>query len=197
MEAIKVFLKIGVITNIHYVLGRNSIDEAVTRLKDKSFPEGVNAVIFLLHKPVGFGQRENIIPINHPRLKEFFELVDGGDFPFHIGFDSCTVPGVINFSKNIMRESLDTCEGGRFSMYITPDMIALPCSFDQAHRFGYNISNDTVQNAWNSTEFENFRNIMRNSCPDCADRYECKGGCPLESEIVLCNREQRDKREGE
>ena len=43
-------VKAGVKTNIHYVLHKDSIIEAIQRLKEKTFPEGINAVIFLLHK---------------------------------------------------------------------------------------------------------------------------------------------------
>lgn len=54
LDAIQTLLQTGVKTNVHYVLGNNSIDEALNRLKRKDFPEGINAVIFLLHKPVGY-----------------------------------------------------------------------------------------------------------------------------------------------
>ena len=38
----------GVTTNIHYVLSKRTIDEAIMRLKDPhGFPEGINAVIFI------------------------------------------------------------------------------------------------------------------------------------------------------
>ena len=55
IRAIQMLLDAGVKTNIHYVLGDNSIDEAIRRLKTNDLPTGINAVIFLLHKPVGLG----------------------------------------------------------------------------------------------------------------------------------------------
>jgi uncharacterized protein YbjQ (UPF0145 family) len=55
LDAIKLLLQSEIKTNIHYVLGNNTIDEAIERLKNHSFPKGINAVIFLLHKPVGLG----------------------------------------------------------------------------------------------------------------------------------------------
>ena len=42
LNAIQMLQDVGVKTNIHYVLGRNSIDEAVDRLERNDFPEGVN-----------------------------------------------------------------------------------------------------------------------------------------------------------
>ncbi len=54
-RAIQMLLDAGVKTNIQYVLGNNSVEEAIMRLKNNGFPAGINAVIFLLHKPVGLG----------------------------------------------------------------------------------------------------------------------------------------------
>lgn len=192
-RAIDMLLKAGVKTNIHYVLGNNSIDEAIERLKNNAFPKGINAIIFLLHKPVGLGQENNVLQMNDPRVKEFFEIIDNNTFDFKIGFDSCTVPGIINMTKNISDSSIDTCEGGRWSMYITSDMKALPCSFDnQDLKWAYDISNDTIQNAWDSEQFEDFRNHFRNSCTGCKKQCDCRGGCPIRRQIVLCNKPEKD-----
>ena len=191
-RAIDILLNAGVKTNIHYVLGKNSIEDAIRRLKTNDFPEGINAVVFLLYKPIGLGKMENVLHVNDDRVKEFFKLVDNWKFNFKIGFDSCTIPAIINHCFNINPDSVDTCEGGRWSMYITSDMKALPCSFDnQDLRWAYDISNDTIQNAWDSEVFEDFRNHFRNSCPDCRKRNQCMGGCPIKREIVLCDRHQR------
>jgi len=192
-KAIQMLLQAGIKTNIHYVLGNNSIDEAITRLKTNDFPKGVNAIIFLLHKPVGLGQESNVLQPDDDRVKEFFNIVDTGDFDFKIGFDSCTIPALINFTKNINEDSFDTCEGGRWSMYITSDMKAIPCSFDnQELRWAYDISNDSIRNAWDSKQFEDFRDHFRNSCGKCSRRNECFGGCPIRRQIVLCESEEKD-----
>ena len=123
---------------------------------------------------------------------KFFKTIENCNHNFKIGFDSCTVPGLINFTSKINPDSYDTCEGGRWSMYITSDMKALPCSFDnQDMRWAYDISNDTIQNAWDSNVFEDFRNHFRNSCPNCDRRSECMGGCPIVNQVVLCNRKER------
>lgn len=191
--AIKMLLNAGVTTNIHYVLGNNSIDEAMQRLKDGSFPQGINAVVFLLHKPVGLGQEDNVLSIENPKVAEFFSIIDGGKFPFKIGFDSCSVPGILNLTKNINQISIDTCEGGRWSAYISADMKMMPCSFDNRDlRWAYDISDDTIQNAWNSPQFEDFRSHFRNSCHKCADCRECMGGCPIRRNIVLCKRDEKE-----
>ena len=192
IKAINMLLNAGVKTNIHYVLGNNSIDEAIERLENNDFPAGINAVIFLLHKPVGLGQEDNVLNVNDYRVKKFFEIVDRNNFNFKVGFDSCTVPALINFTKNINPDSFDTCEGGRWSAYITSDMKMLPCSFDnQDLRWAYDISNDTIQNAWDSEQFDDFRNHFRSSCGNCQSRIECHGGCPIKRQIVLCNKKEK------
>ena len=194
-RAINTLLDAGVKTNIHYVLSNKSIDAAIDRLRNNSFKEGINAVVFLLYKPVGLGTKENVLRYDDERLKVFFDLVDNMKHPFKIGFDSCTIPAIHNFTHSIDERSIDTCEGGRWSMYITSDMKALPCSFDnQEMRWSYDISNDTIQNAWNSEQFEDFRNHFRTSCLSCKSRGNCMGGCPIRREIVLCERSEKDLR---
>ena len=102
--------------------------------------------------------------------------------------DSCNVPGAINYCKRIMPESLDTCEGGRFSCYISSDMNMLPCSFDQEDKYSVSLRDNSIEEAWNSEEFNRFRERMNGSCPTCKKRELCMGGCPLMPEIVLCDK---------
>ena len=169
LRAINMLLDAGIKTNIHYVLGNNSIDEAIERLENNDFPKGINAIVFLLHKPVGLGQENNVLKFDDERVTRFFELIDNNTFDFKIGFDSCTVPGLLNKTKNIMKDSMDTCEGGRWSAYITSDMKMLPCSFDnQDLKWAYDISNDSIQNAWDSEQFDEFRSHFLNSCSNCS-----------------------------
>jgi radical SAM protein with 4Fe4S-binding SPASM domain len=193
-SGIQRFIKAGVKTNIHWVLGNNSIDEAIAKIRTNSFDEGINAVIFLLHKPVGLGKEENVLDVNDPRVKEFFELVDNVKLDVKIGFDSCTIPGILNFSEKIDYNSIDTCEGGRFSAYITPTMKMLPCSFDnQNERWAVNLRDHTVEEAWNTPKFNNFRMHLSGSCRNCDIQELCMGGCPIERSIVLCDREEKDQ----
>lgn len=185
-NAIRLLLEVGVKTNIHYVLGKNSIDEAIERLRSDEFPLGINAVVFLLHKPVGLGTRENVLATHDPRIAELFALIDRRKHRFKVGMDSCCVPGIINFCKNVIPEAIDTCEGARFSCYIGPDLVMLPCSFDQQRRYGVSLRDHSIEQVWNSSLFEEFRRILRINCPNCLKRENCMGGCPLEPEIVLC-----------
>lgn len=195
LRAIDTLLAAGVRTNIHYVLGRNSIDEAIRRLREDDFPKGINAVIFLLHKPVGLGEAENVLNEDDPRVATFFKLLDV-PHPFKVGMDSCSVPAALQLCESVSPESLDTCEGARFSCYIGPDLVMVPCSFDQDRRYAVRLGGSggegpSIAEAWESAPFEAFRSIMCSACPGCPQRGVCLGGCPLEPQIVLCARQER------
>ena len=70
-------------------------------------------------------------------------------------------------------------------------MKMLPCSFDnQGLRWAYDIANDTIQHAWDSEQFEDFRN----ACVRCKDREKCMAGCPIRRQIVLCDRAERNNK---
>lgn len=191
IKAIETLLSAGVKTNIHYVLSKDTIQEALHRLKNKLFPEGINAVVFLLHKPVGLGSQENVIQLDNDYFVEFIKYVTENKLYYKVGFDSCTIPALIHHLGNVDLDSLDTCEGARWSAYISADMKMMPCSFDnQELRWGVDLRTHTIKEAWESREFENFREYFRTACPACEKREYCMGGCPIRPEIVLCETKQ-------
>jgi radical SAM protein with 4Fe4S-binding SPASM domain len=70
-------------------------------------------------------------------------------------------------------------------------MYLLPCSFDQKHKYAVSLKDHTIEEAWNSRQFDEFREHLQKRCPNCNIRDNCMGGCPLVPEIVLCNRKDR------
>jgi len=192
-RALNLLIEAGVKTNIHYVLSAKSIDDAIDRLKNNGFHKGINAIVFLLYKPIGLGKIENILTPDNPKVKEFFDIIDNGKFDFKIGFDSCSCAGIVNNTSKINLDSIDYCEGGRFSMYIDAHMNAMPCSFgNQNPKWFVNLRNHTIQEAWDGEVFNKFRYSLANSCPNCPKRGCCAGGCPICREIVLCNNAEKD-----
>lgn len=187
LNAIEMLVNAGVKTNIHFVLGRNTIDEAIKRLETDNLPPGVNSLVLLLHKPVGLGSHDNVLSPQDPRVGNLFTLIDKGKHRFKVGMDSCSVPGIVNFCHNVIPEAIDLCEGGRFSCYIGSDMVMLPCSFDQAQIYGVSLREQSIEDAWNSDRFIAFRDILKNGCSGCSKWENCMGGCPLLPEIVLCD----------
>ena len=192
LKAIEMLVVAGVTTNIHYVLGNSSIVEAIDRLYKNGFPDDINAVIFLLHKPIGLGTQEDVLKVGNKNVNTFFALIDKMNFDFQVGFDSCTAPGIVNFTKNIDLDSIDFCEGARFSCYIDSEMNIMPCSFgNDDDKWFVSLNNSTIKEAWNSQVFENFRNHFKKACPSCKDRLLCGNGCPIVNEITLCERKER------
>ncbi|MDD7733970.1 MAG: SPASM domain-containing protein, partial [Firmicutes bacterium] len=133
---------------------------------------------------------ENMLSVDDPRVAEFFAEVDR-QHRFKVGMDSCNVPGAVRFCHSVLPESLDTCEGGRYSCYIGADMVMVPCSFDQERRYEVSLREMSIEEAWNSEPFERFRDRMRGACPDCSKKFLCMGGCPLMPEIVFCDEAER------
>lgn len=188
LEAIDELIFHRVKTNVHYVLSNDSIDEAIRLLRTNGFPKGINAVVFLLHKPVGLGQQDNVLKPDDPRLAEFLNIVNTYKGPYKLGFDSCCVPALLTRTPSVDAKYLDTCEAARWSMYISSDLVAMPCSFDnQDRKYAVDLKDGTtIKQAWESSGFESFRNKFRTSCQGCSKQQLCLGGCPLMHEINLC-----------
>lgn len=189
-RALDLLLSEGVTTNMHFVLSKRSIGEAINILEEGLIPKGVSRMIFLLHKPVGLGKIDNVISSEDPRLIRFFNAFKSPENIEKVGFDSCMVPGIIQFAKEIAPECYDPCEGARFSGYIDSNLIFSPCSFDRSNGFAVDIKLQSIEEAWNGEVFENYRKIMKQSCGHCNKRIHCLGGCPLNNEINLCKLKQ-------
>lgn len=195
-KAVKMLLKNGVKTNIHYVLSKLTINTAINILKSGgAYKPGINAVIFLLYKPVGLGDERFVLKPTDEEVQEFFKALDTRRVNFKIGFDSCSSSGLINFSNTYKtnKNNIDFCEGARFSLYISADMHAMPCSFaNQDKKWHYKLDSEhSIKDAWNSEIFETFRTKLKSSCPGCDERENCGGGCHLMDNINLCTREER------
>jgi hypothetical protein len=84
-----------------------------------------------------------------------------------IGFDSCIVPAFVNSGLDVDFALTDTCEGARFSCYISPTLKMTPCSFDQDEKWAVDIRSTSVAEGWNSKPFKQFREILQTACPNC------------------------------
>ena len=186
-EAVKRLLETGCKTHIHYVVSNETIDEAIFRMKNGLFPEKVNAVIFILYKPVGFGTITKVISKNDCRLKTFLDLASA-NHPFRVGFDTCFTPAILSYMKNISIASVDACEAGLFSMYIDSRLNCYPCSFGiWSTKMPDNLHNKTLREVWNSERFEAIRNCYKDKCTYCSKKVFCKFGCRIGLDIDICD----------
>ena len=99
ISALERFVKAGCITNVHYVLSKKSIKEAIYRVKNGVFPKGINAVVFLLYKPIGLASRKHVIDCGDPDYLELLRLVASADSSWRYGFDTCQSPAIYKFAS--------------------------------------------------------------------------------------------------
>lgn len=186
IDAIEKFVDVGCITNIHFVLSSDTIEEAIFRLENDIWPKRISAIIFILYKPVGLGTETKQLK-NDERLNFFLKLVINERYPYRIGFDTCFTSALCNYEKQLSFESIDACEAARFSMYIDSELYAYPCSFDnQVGEYKYNLKAHTIQEAWDSEIFKKFCDIDKEHCAKCNKKAICNGGCHLDLGIDLC-----------
>ncbi|HTO16075.1 MAG TPA: radical SAM protein [Edaphocola sp.] len=178
--------------NIHFVLDKNTINDAVNWLRNPPvFLNQINAIIFLNYKPIN--SSKDLLLNKSPRLKDFFELVNRKQ-SFKIGFDSCSVSGIVQ-EMNINPIYFESCEAAKFSAFISEEMKMYPCSFMADTHLYADLRNNSIQDVWQNNEvFKNYRNsIKNNNCKNCDYEKLCQGGCLFLPEIVLCNKDERLK----
>jgi MoaA/NifB/PqqE/SkfB family radical SAM enzyme len=177
-SALNRFINAGIKTNIHFVLSTERFDRAIDILNgidiwNNQFDiSKLNAIIFLLFKPQGRSKgRYDLIPSND-QVKIFIKKIREPKVKFKLGMDSCLVNKLSLLDNLTESESifLDTCEASRASMYITPDMMAVPCSFADYSDNGVLITKDNpIKEIWaNSESFNRCRGLLnkcRNKCP--------------------------------
>ena len=190
-NALKRLMDAEIKTNIHIIFSRQNYDKAmkilygynpwlkITAKKSKGvFKKSLvdikrlNAVVFLLFKPQGSGKNMlGMIPTKM-QIKSFAEKVFNPRSIFNVGMDSCLINHILKYSNpnKIQRMAVDTCESSRMSVYVSPSMELIPCSFADHPYWGVKITKKKdVHYIWNrSTKFKQFRSILKkhpNQCP--------------------------------
>jgi MoaA/NifB/PqqE/SkfB family radical SAM enzyme len=182
-QALNMFTDAGVKTNIHFVVSRESLADAVTLIKGddpwhgKVDLEKINAVIFLMFKPQGAGKELHDLRLNASILRRLSTMVALAQnihrtHNFKIGVDACLSNYIIKTQAPLtdrQRHSIDSCEGGRYGCYIGPDMNMMPCSFGDRNKWGVSLLNSSIKDVWNSSDkFNEFREVLKRdacSCP--------------------------------
>lgn len=182
---IDLLIKGGIRTNIHYVISRNNLKQAIHILNGDYNKKlvGVNAIIFLTFKPSGRGDSKYILR-NDSDLHRFLELIDSNRANCNIGFDACFVPLLMRFTKTNV-DFIDSCEVGYFSVYIDENLNITPCSFSN-NKDGYSLREFDFYDIW-LNKFNDFRGKINNNCrQECVAKNNCKGTCPYFPEITTC-----------
>ena len=188
-EAVQLLRSNGVSTNIHFILTSASVNTAIEWLRHPPlFLEMANAIVFLNYKPVGRFADERMLLNRSPRLEEFFKLATSERRPFRIGFDTCTITGLARFG-NAPAISLEGCDAGRFSLFVSEKMEVYPCSFMvEAGYRGVPLKGSSLAGIWrNHGSFRRIRSKhAEKGCADCTTPLHCLSGCPLFPEMNLC-----------
>lgn len=189
LEAVRLLRSEGILTNLHFMLTSRSVDTAIEWLRHP--PEllaSANAIVFLNYKPVGRSADSSLLLNQSPRLGEFFELATEKSYPFRIGFDTCTITGLARLGK-APTISIEGCDAGRFSLFVSERMEVYPCSFMvEAGYKGVSLRNTTLKDVWlNHPSFAGIRaKHQAGGCADCTTPSICLSGCPLFPEMNLC-----------
>lgn len=187
INAVKQLVKCGCTTNIHYVVSKDTIDEAIIRLENDLFPKGINAVVFILYKPVGNGIIEKTLESTDGRIKKFLSLATKMKYSYKVGFDTCFTPAILRWADTVPKTCIDACEAATFSMYIDSQMNCYPCSFGIWDKsVSESLSDKTLREIWLGKKFAAFRNWKKEKCINCNQQVLCQGGCKIRANIDLC-----------
>jgi radical SAM protein with 4Fe4S-binding SPASM domain len=179
----------GITTNIHFILSSRSVETAIEWLHNPpTFLKRAHAIVFLNYKPVGRSVDESLLLNRSSRLEEFFALATRDGLPFRVGFDTCTITGLARLGK-AHKISLEGCDAGRFSLFVSEKMEVFPCSFMvEAGYAGVSLHTTSLSKIWET--HKSFQEIRakheRGGCADCQTRSECLSGCHLFPEMNLC-----------
>lgn len=173
-------------TNIHFLLNRNTIEKAISWLKEPPlFFDKINAIIFLNYKPINSSD-ESLL--NRSQfIKDFFESVKNNKTHLKIGFDSCSISGILKY-MNVNKIFYESCEAARFSAFISEDLKMYPCSFMINTDFYGDLKKNAISEIWKENRFfiEHRDKILNNECRSCSLENDCKGGCTFMNSINLC-----------
>lgn len=174
--------------NVHFVTDSQSIDTAIAWLSNPpSFLEGINSLIFLNYKPIGRNPDLSLLLKDNEKIKEFYDLVNQKKGALKIGFDSCSISGVVKY-LNVNSVFYEGCDAGRFSAFIDENLRMMPCSIMANTDWFGDLRVHNILDIWqNNFYFNKFRNnILNNGCKSCAFEKTCMGGCPFIEELSQC-----------
>lgn len=184
---LEVLLESDVKTNIHFILSRRSIKQAIRILKGEynNILSGLNAIIFLTYKSTGRANPSDYLNWD-TNLKEFVTLIDHNSCETRIGFDACFVPILLHLTKTNIN-FVDPCECAYFSVYIDENLNVKPCSFTNNEKDSYNMREYSFSEIWEN-KFVGYREAFKNRCKrDCNNKNACRGSCLYFEEINLCH----------
>lgn len=183
IEKLEAFDGKRVVRVAHLLLSDRTLEPIIEFLERNSFSPYLDGIIVLLYKPCGRADPSGILTWS-PRAEHLAQLMVT-QHKVKVGFDSCLAP-LFTSNRLLPTETYDSCEAGRFSLYVDWNSMVSPCSFLRDPQWQQNLEDTGANQIWNSAPFLRIRQILRSQCPDCNLREICFGGCPAYREINLC-----------
>ncbi len=158
--------------NIHALLAQETLSNCMDLLTDRATDyrlAKLNAIVFLWLKPIGLRNKYSMLK-SMPKYKALIQKAMKNNISF--GFDSCTASNFLKATKThknfeYYKTVSEPCESTLFSIYISVDGLAFPCSFAETAYRGVNVNCDNfIDDVWNSEEFVNFRRQLINNKDD-------------------------------
>lgn len=185
-NAINTLITCGIRTNIHFLLYRENLSQAIDMLHghyDENL-KGINAVIFLTHKPMGRADNSDTLIWNE-QLASFVKCIDTKKSSMRIGFDACFVP-VLLHTTSVDSRFVDPCECGYFSIYIDEQLNVKPCSFTPNMKDYFNLRQTSFNEIW-TKHLSEFRRTNKKPCKrNCTVTSSCRSGCPYFPQLNHC-----------
>jgi MoaA/NifB/PqqE/SkfB family radical SAM enzyme len=179
----------GIRTNLHFILSRRTLPQAVEILEGRFDPllEGVTGIVFLTHKPRGRAGREDCLEYGSPLMERFLALARESRSRVPVGFDACLVPPVLRHGCADPR-TVDACECGFFSVYVDEGLDVKPCSFAPTDADTWNLMEWDFRTIWDGF-YESYRRdqAARACATPCHAQGHCRGVCPHFPEIAFCH----------
>jgi radical SAM protein with 4Fe4S-binding SPASM domain len=188
-------------TNIHIILSSYSTTSSrllINTLATSSFMlENLNALTILMYKPKG---RQGLTGVHNISVfNDIVKLAEDNKIP--LGFDSCAAPLYLRYLANKhadgkindedLKKTLATvepCEAGLFSLYISVNGDVYPCSFTESSTYfrpDLNLTHDNIsmKDVWDSTMLAGWReDLLGSKCnsivPELCSMHEHCRRCP-------------------
>lgn len=188
MQVIKNCQERDIKVNIHYLLRRNNIRTATEMLRSSSsILQQANAIVFLNYKPVR--SPHSLCLMDTYDLDDFLSAVQAFK-GCKIGFDSCMISYLAKIEDTLAVNTIDFCEAGRFSAFISESGNMYPCSFMcDSDTEGIDLNLISLEDAWqHGDSFQEMRHRLSapgrqkysiEGCKECAQFSMCHGGCPI------------------
>jgi MoaA/NifB/PqqE/SkfB family radical SAM enzyme len=176
-NAVKKFVDLGLRqVNIHLLAASETFAFCQEVLQDRltdSRLQGMNAIVMLGLKPRGRAKHD-FSPLPFDQYEKLIDFCTENHIAY--GADSCSCPKFEKWAETHNAKELlpllERCESMLFSLYISVDGIAWPCSFSEGEEKGISVLGHDFKEIWNGKIANEWRKRLLSKNRECPV-YEC------------------------